>query len=321
MAGSLSEPLARIKYALQKNYFGMVEWKAVREAASQFLPKHTAAVAWKHQNLSYVEQEGLPPMPKDRGAEQGDVDGPLECSLALGMAAAESRMRMAAEQAAGSRPWVCVADDAELQQLRADHATRLQESANIQNGGPEKRTGAHDPRHALQKNGGLADLWYMDDGDTMCHPILVPSFLRAFDVANSKVGAERNPQKTEVIYFVNDLDAAPPEWRPGDVQNMARVSTATAGSITLGVPVGPRQYIAEQLLGKADVIRAMHERVQLCQDPHVPSCEVSVSVFCSLSRSFCSQCVAPADRFEASRGVSVETHFILVTPSSFRLVT
>ena len=23
-------------------------------------------------------------MPKDRGAEQGDVDGPLECSLALG---------------------------------------------------------------------------------------------------------------------------------------------------------------------------------------------------------------------------------------------
>ena len=41
----------------------------------------------------------------------------------------------------------------------------------------------------------------------------------------------------------------------------------TSGSITLGVAVGPRQYIADQLLDKADVIRAMHERVQLCQDP------------------------------------------------------
>ena len=30
---------------------------------------------------------------------------------------------------------------------------------------PEKIAGAHDPRHALQKNGGLPDQWYMDDGD------------------------------------------------------------------------------------------------------------------------------------------------------------
>ena len=59
----------------RKNCFGMIQWQAVREAASRFLPKHTAAAAWKHRNLSHVEQEGLPPMPKDRGAEQGDVDG------------------------------------------------------------------------------------------------------------------------------------------------------------------------------------------------------------------------------------------------------
>ena len=103
--------------------------------------------------------------------------------------------------------------------------------------------------------------------DTLRHPILVPSHLQEFDVANAKVGAERNPQKTEVIYCVNDLGAAPPEWRTGDVQNMAKVSTVAAGSITLGVAVGPRQYIADQLLAKADVSRAVHERVQLCQDP------------------------------------------------------
>ena len=70
----------------------------MREAASRFLPKHTAAAEWQHRSLSHVEQKGLSPMPKDRGAEQGDVDGPLECSLALGMVAAETRGRVAAQQ-------------------------------------------------------------------------------------------------------------------------------------------------------------------------------------------------------------------------------
>ena len=63
-----------------------------------------------------------------------------------------------------------------------------------------------------------------------------------------------------------DLGAAPPERKIDDVQKMATVSTVTAGNTTLGVAVGPRQFIADQLLAKADVIRAMHERVQLCQD-------------------------------------------------------
>ena len=116
---------------------------------------------------------------------------------------------------------------------------------------PEKLTGAHDPQRALQKN-----------GDIMCHPILVPPFLQEFDVANANVGAERNHKKTEVIYDVNDLDAAALVWRIRDVQNMTKVSTVTACSITLEVAVGPRQHIADPLVGKADVIRAMHERVQ-----------------------------------------------------------
>ena len=38
----------------------------------------------------------------------------------------------------------------------------------------------------------MADLWYMDDGDIMCHPILVPSNLQEFDVADAKVGVERS---------------------------------------------------------------------------------------------------------------------------------
>ena len=66
VAGSLNEPR-------RENCFGMIEWTAVRESASLFLPNHTSAAAWKHRNLSHVKQDGLAPMPKDRGAEQGDV--------------------------------------------------------------------------------------------------------------------------------------------------------------------------------------------------------------------------------------------------------
>ena len=202
-------------------------------------------------------------MPKHRGAEHGDVDGPMECSLALGMVAAETRGSIAARQAAGTVPWVGVTDPAEEQRLQADHAARLQESSNFQLGGPEKLTGSHDPRRALHKNGGLADQWDVDGGDTMCHPILVLPFLQDLDVANARVGAERNPLKTEVICCVNDLDAAPPEWNIGDVRSLAKTSAVTDGSITLGVAVGSRQFVTDQLLSKADVIRAMHERVQI----------------------------------------------------------
>ena len=198
-------------------------------------------------------------MPKDRGAEQGDVDGPLECSLALGPVAAETRGSIAARQAAGTLPWIGVNDRAEEQRLQADHAARLQESANCQLGGPEKLTGAHDPQHSLQKSVGLADQWYMGDGDIMCHPILVLPFLQDFDIANARVSAEQSPLKTEVIYHVNDLDAAPPEWRSGDVRSVAKTSAVTDGGITLGVAVGFRQFIADQLLSEVDVVRAIHE--------------------------------------------------------------
>ena len=70
MTGSLRGSLARIKVD-DKNCFGMIEWQSVRmTTVVRFLPKLTAAAAWKNQNVSHVEQEGLPTMKKDRGAEQ-----------------------------------------------------------------------------------------------------------------------------------------------------------------------------------------------------------------------------------------------------------
>ena len=108
----------------------------------------------------------------------------------------------------------------------------------------------------------------MDDGDIMCHPILLLSFLQDFDVANARVGGERNPLRTENHLLRERLGRSATEWRVGDVRSLAKTSAVTDDSITLGVAVGSRQFITDQLSSKADVIRAMHERVQLCQDPH-----------------------------------------------------
>ena len=91
-------------------------------------------------------------MPKDRGAEQGDVDGPLESSLAPGMVVAETRGRGVVQQVSGSLPWIGFDDLAELQRLQAEHAVGLQETANFQLGGPGRVTGADDSQHTLHKN-------------------------------------------------------------------------------------------------------------------------------------------------------------------------
>ena len=166
----------------------MIEWEAVREAASRLLSMHAAESGWKHRTLSHVEQDGLPPMPKDRGAEPGDVDGPLECSLALGIVAAETRLRVAAPRAARTLPGIGIDDPVEKRRLQAEHEDKMQKIQSFfQLGGPEKNIGAYDPRHALQESGGLADQWYVDGGDNLYHPKLVRSYLHEFDAANDRM--------------------------------------------------------------------------------------------------------------------------------------
>ena len=95
----------------------------------------------------------------------------------------------------------------------------------------------------------------------------VSPYLQAIDAANAKIGAERNQQKTEVIYYISDVDNTPSDWKISEVRALAAVDTAVHVNITLRIVVGPRRYIADQPLAKVDVFRAMHERVQRCQDP------------------------------------------------------
>ena len=100
-AGELDRPLARIKVD-EKNCFGRLEWPSVRTATRKALPRHFAVASWKHHSMSQVEQPGVKPAPKARGAEQGDVDDPLECSLTLGKVASAARFQLYNAQRLGS---------------------------------------------------------------------------------------------------------------------------------------------------------------------------------------------------------------------------
>ena len=182
--GTTVTPLARTK-VVEKNCYGMIEWSAVRKAASSLLPKHAAVAGWKNRALSCVEHEGVQPMPKKSWRDSKvTVDCPLECSLALGMVAAEARLCVA-EQTSRLNPLLGSAHDSlHERHLQEEQHNRMHQIRNFQVGGPGKLVEADDPRHALQENGGLADQWYLDDGDTFCHPLLVQQNLQAFDAAN-----------------------------------------------------------------------------------------------------------------------------------------
>ena len=127
---------------------------------------------------------------------QSNVDSSLDCSLALGMVATETRGSFVVRRATGTLPWISVNDPAEEQRPQADHAVRSQSSSNL---AVQKSSLVPTTRSMRCRRAGLTDRWYMDDEDIMCHPILVLPFLQDFDVVNVRVGAERNPLKTEVI--------------------------------------------------------------------------------------------------------------------------
>ena len=143
-------------------------------------------------------------MPKYRGAEQGDVDGPLEYSLPL--------------------EW--------WQQRREEASPRDKRRAPFPEIGVNDLQRNSDCKQTGQIAGiGKLPAWWPSKAHLCSGPAACVAEKRingAWTTVTSCVTQswcclfcrnltpERNPLKTEVICCVNDLDAAPPEWRAGD---------------------------------------------------------------------------------------------------------
>eukprot|EP00969_Alexandrium_andersonii_P111960 4945146-Alexandrium_andersonii.AAC.1 len=77
----------------------------MRAALVATVPHLAAPTSWCQTRPSQVEQPGAEPHRKDRGAEQGDVYGPIRCGVSMAELNADTRDAMLVEQAAGILPW------------------------------------------------------------------------------------------------------------------------------------------------------------------------------------------------------------------------
>ena len=75
--------------------------------------------------------------------------------------------------AARTLPWIGTGDSQHERRFQDEQRNRLQRIQDFQLRGQEELIGTDDPRHSLQENGRLANQWYLDDGDILCHPLLV----------------------------------------------------------------------------------------------------------------------------------------------------
>ena len=271
--GTVDRVLARIKID-ERNCYGSLEWPAIREATRAALPKHLPVLCWKHAAASEAKQPGAPAAAKDRVAEQGDVDGSVECSVALGNIATKTWQSIHAMQRSGALPWATSRPDGPTEamaefderQTRAAAWAALEPAQRRSSEG--SKTMIPDPRHEIQGSGGIADFWYLDDGDVLIDARLVPVYLAAFDRFNPEAGSTRNRPKTEVVYYMSEdvLREHEAELRLAEVRDLATIRTAHDPGLTLGVAIGPRDAIEAQLRNKAEVLRAMQERVAIVQD-------------------------------------------------------
>ena len=192
----------------------------------------------------------------------------------LGEIAAQARSAVHAAQRAGDLPWATEGLEAgQAARVAYDaHATRAAvwsaaTPAQRQVGGPGSSI-QPSPDHEVQQCGGLADFWYLDDGDVLCDPRLILHYLQAFDNANAPVGAERNLVKTEVVLLATEEQIKENElaWHLQDVRALATVVSASNPGITLGVATGTLQACKDQLRQKVDVNRSMQRKLQICND-------------------------------------------------------
>ena len=99
----LTKPVAVIQVD-QKNCFGQLEYTCIDEAVTQNHPTIGPFTLWKHSHTSQVTQGTAGRTKQDKGAQQGDVAGSFEASVALAEQARSARLIHQA-QADGLLPW------------------------------------------------------------------------------------------------------------------------------------------------------------------------------------------------------------------------
>eukprot|EP00973_Karenia_brevis_P006339 862508-Karenia_brevis.AAC.1 len=92
-ASGVLGPLAVVDVDLV-NFFGTVEWGAILDTYSELFPEGYAWESWCTAEPCEAKLPSGATVTIDRGAGQGEPDGPLKASLTLGRAVEQSRRDM-----------------------------------------------------------------------------------------------------------------------------------------------------------------------------------------------------------------------------------
>lgn len=263
----LSQPIALIQVDAE-NCFGRLEWDSIREAVTSEAPELGGWIGWKHSQTSHVEQQGIPPTNKDRGAEQGDTCGPVEAGICLSQLGRRARQEVHARQLTGEAPRAALEEEPGREDV-FEQAYRVQEravreweaKAPIDKHVPGNEGRGNHPGNKVQAGGGIVDVWYLDDATIMTRPWLVSGYLRAYDRLTTEQGGRRNKGKTLVTVYgpANSEDVQKMER---EIEGQCTVCSPGDPGQTLGVATGGRQARIEQLRKKCKVIQVMHDRLR-----------------------------------------------------------
>ncbi len=280
----LLTPLATIDVD-QRNFFGSLNWRTIREEVAEELPRRAASTTWKHLAGAKIHQPDVAPHTMSHGTGQGDVDAAVEASLVQGRVAREARGHVHAEQRAGRLPWICEAE--KVCQAESDFDDRLRRSAAWRAKSPSARRNAGpdggrlmNPRNEIQAHGGIVDSFYLDDGTIICAPQLVVPYMTRFQhVDKHEAGSELNQDKSRVRLFAtaSEFEESKEVWQVDRMRALAAMDEPDASTVTLGAEVGNEADMNSQMEQKSRVVDQMARRIQSCQDPQV---ELSLTRAC-----------------------------------------
>gem|GEM_PF-7075693 len=192
------------------NAFPSIEWWAVDEALREEVPELARWSEWCHRASPIVLPSGEEHL-ANRGAEQGDPDGSVQCGAVI----------------AGVR-----------RRTRAEFMNELFGGAGAEIGPEAGHTFAF-------------DAWFADDGQAWVRPDRVDPFLRALDVQLKAIGCTRGelPSAKSAVTLIGHPDALAAlddAWLTPHVRRTCEVRAPNSATEVLGAMVGSDDAVIAQ---------------------------------------------------------------------------
>ena len=217
---------------------------------------------------------------QDRGPQQGVVAGSFEASATLAEQARDTKALIPQAQSDGTLPWATTPTDPQTLQNRRDewlHTVRCRQAwLQLPPSVRRQQTldqNAQDPYDSIHPDGGLVDVWIMDDQTIVGDPALTNPLIDAVDITcqDPKRGGIRNRTKTHVIIYASQdqIQQHQLTWNLAALQGEATLNTPHDELRTLGATLGGAHRRRNTFRSKLSVMKGMRHQMATINEPAV----------------------------------------------------